>query len=665
MKKQNYYKWIFLVLTLSSISFTEAAIVYVRKSATGANNGTSWTNAYKDLSTALVAAASGSDIYISADTFYLPAGAGRSVAYTIQNKSLNIYGGFPATGNPSFSNRNISLYKTIISGDVNKNDGSVSITTSHSATDRSDNAYHVFVITQGNSNYSVLFHGVIIEGGNASGNGNDGKGAAVYYTRNINGTGNITHSLRFINCEFRNNTAKEAAIFYSNYGFVKCDYVGVQFIGNNIHHNNADLHTILSTAPSANVNIDYTIACYYNLLYKNASFNSSSSLIFCTGNENNASNSNFQYGVHFNTFANNKLGQNDGSLLLLEGPKLTSAYNSVSVSNNVAQLNDVPLMSARSGKSKFQTYIIDNNFVAVTDSFIIKYSGGNDQLISQNVFKNSAADNYQPNDCSVLVNAGKSEILYPDRTNIQTLSLPVNLDAYFGNRINHNTIDVGAIEYTGSKFPIYNSMSAQLCYGETIEFNGNTVATAGEYTAIKTATNGCDSFVILKLTIADSLKARIGIQYDPGTAKTYVGSKDASNNIFNSYKWYINDTLVQGQNQFFIERSKFGKYYAIVTKNVNGKMCTSQSPDYIYSNPNQNNKMKAIELHDIVYPNPAQNVISWKLKNLGMVQVVDINGRILIPFKKANHQLDISTLQSGIYGLQFENVYGVVRIVKY
>ncbi|MCB9784233.1 MAG: hypothetical protein H6751_14815 [Candidatus Omnitrophica bacterium] len=99
----------------------EAATLYVREFAGGANNGGSWTDAYTSLQTAL-SAASGTDEIWVAQGRYIP---GTTREATFQLKSgIAIHGGFEGlTGTEGdFSTRDFSRFVTILSGDIFQDD---------------------------------------------------------------------------------------------------------------------------------------------------------------------------------------------------------------------------------------------------------------------------------------------------------------------------------------------------------------------------------------------------------------------------------------------------------------------------------------------------------------------------------------------------------------
>ena len=68
--------------------YRSLGILYVNLSATGADNGTSWTDAYPSLQSALLAAVSGDEIWVAAGTYDAPSGG-----FQLKN-NVAVYGGF-------------------------------------------------------------------------------------------------------------------------------------------------------------------------------------------------------------------------------------------------------------------------------------------------------------------------------------------------------------------------------------------------------------------------------------------------------------------------------------------------------------------------------------------------------------------------------------------
>ncbi len=136
-------------------------ILYVDETASGANDGTSWLNAFTELIDASDTASIFSQvqqIYIAEGTYY-PAGPGgiRDTAFRIRN-DLAVYGGFPAGGSV-FASRDPAAYPTILSGDLNGDDGP-------DFANNSDNSYHV--IKGEGLDSTAIVDGLIIKAGNAS-----------------------------------------------------------------------------------------------------------------------------------------------------------------------------------------------------------------------------------------------------------------------------------------------------------------------------------------------------------------------------------------------------------------------------------------------------------------------------------------------------------------
>ncbi|MHC4443470.1 MAG: LamG-like jellyroll fold domain-containing protein, partial [Planctomycetota bacterium] len=178
------------------------ASVFVDAGATGANNGTSWADAFTSLQDALVAAresCAARRIWVAQGTYKPDQGANqtpgdRNATFKLIN-NIAVYGGFPSEGGDgTFGARNPILYKTTLSGDI----GEIGYT--------SDNSYHV--VTGTYTAASAVLDGFTITAGNPTLPGSaSGGGLCVYnnadYPPPDAGSGGPTVD----NCTFEGNTS--------------------------------------------------------------------------------------------------------------------------------------------------------------------------------------------------------------------------------------------------------------------------------------------------------------------------------------------------------------------------------------------------------------------------------------------------------------------------
>lgn len=203
-------------LSLAFASAASAAIRYVDASlTTGANDGSSWENAYRGVAaipTALTASTSGDQIWVKAGTYKPTAGTARTVFITMKS-GVGIYGGFAGT-ETALDQRDIEANVTILSGDLAGNDNGTTATLT-------DNSYHV-VVGSSVLNTAVL-DGFRISGGYANGAtaSNYDKGAGII----ILTSGNPT----IRNCSFIGNRCTfggGAGYIYQAQGtFQNCEFI--------------------------------------------------------------------------------------------------------------------------------------------------------------------------------------------------------------------------------------------------------------------------------------------------------------------------------------------------------------------------------------------------------------------------------------------------------
>jgi CSLREA domain-containing protein len=190
----------------------KTSIRYVKWNATGANNGTSWTNAFTSLQAALTAASGGEEIWVAAGTYKPTTGMARSASFALKN-GVRVYGGFNGS-ETQLTQRDPVTNLTILSGDI----GTVA--------NNADNSYHV--VTSNNTDISTVLDGFTITAGNANGtNLMEWAGGGMYnvnsnaslanvtFTANAasssgGGMHNSSSNLNLSNVTFNNNSVTEA-----------------------------------------------------------------------------------------------------------------------------------------------------------------------------------------------------------------------------------------------------------------------------------------------------------------------------------------------------------------------------------------------------------------------------------------------------------------------
>lgn len=145
-----------LLSALLLLGFTATAqVVYVDIDATGANNGTTWADAYTDLAMALDSAAAGSSLWIAAGTYVTP----ETTSFFIE-RELALYGGFAGT-ETELSAADPAANVTVLSGDVLGNDPDA-----YDADLMSDNNRVLVVLDTNETNtFTAMVQGLTIHGG--------------------------------------------------------------------------------------------------------------------------------------------------------------------------------------------------------------------------------------------------------------------------------------------------------------------------------------------------------------------------------------------------------------------------------------------------------------------------------------------------------------------
>ena len=211
-KPNSRYCLAALVLLLLLIcSSTMGKIIYVDDDAAGANNGSSWVNAYVYLQDALANANSAEkpiEIRVAQGVYTPDQGAGitrgdRRAAFQLIN-SVTVLGGFAGIGAIEPDDRNIETYKTILSGDLAGDDAEIdNPDESFGHPTRAENSDTV--VRGDETDQTAMLDGVTITAGSTGLGNGDGSPSVNNCTFANASTGifNLDSSQRLTNCTFK------------------------------------------------------------------------------------------------------------------------------------------------------------------------------------------------------------------------------------------------------------------------------------------------------------------------------------------------------------------------------------------------------------------------------------------------------------------------------
>ena len=240
-------------LALFALFFLQAKLYattyFVNANASGNGTGTSWTNAFTDLQSALSIVVLGDEVWVASGQYKPTSTTDRTVAFMLRD-GVNMYGSFAGT-ETSISERNIANNPTTLNGDI----GQLGLNT--------DNSYNV---VSGNSlTTNITLDGFRIMNGYSS-SSNYGGGLKI--------TNNLTGHLLIKNCYFYSNYAVNygGALYTAaaNVSVENCEFVNntTSSSGNGgaicNGNNNGGYSTILVYNSKFKNNISRIGAVFYN-----------------------------------------------------------------------------------------------------------------------------------------------------------------------------------------------------------------------------------------------------------------------------------------------------------------------------------------------------------------------------------------------------------------
>jgi parallel beta-helix repeat protein/predicted outer membrane repeat protein len=249
--KANLKKWIWcgLILLLATCTAAADKIIYVDDDAAGANNGSSWTDAYNYLQDALAAALQGDEIRVAQGVYKPDLGGGntqgdRGATFQLINGVIikGSYAGPSASSGQALGGTDpnvvdINLYESFLSGDLNGDDvGRWLPERVINITPRSDNSCHI--VTGNNVDETAVLNGFTIIGGFCISNdcNDEPRGGAAIRIE--------SGSPQILNCLITNNRAFAGSAVLNNDS--NSTFVGCIFSQNDVF-TNGDMENIASS----------------------------------------------------------------------------------------------------------------------------------------------------------------------------------------------------------------------------------------------------------------------------------------------------------------------------------------------------------------------------------------------------------------------------------
>ncbi len=228
---------------LTTTAFAAGPTCYVDASASGANTGNSWADAYTTVQDAL-ADPGCTEIWVAEGVYYPDEGSGqtnddRTSTFQLQN-GVALYGGFNGT-ETARSQRDPAANITILSGDIDKNDTNTdgNYIAETTADIQGNNAYHV--VTGSGTNNTAVLDGFTITAGQANGqNANRHRGGGMYNDGGSPTLNNVT---------FSGNLASRGGGMY-NANHCSPTLTNVTFSGNSVNHHGGGMYNENYSSPA-------------------------------------------------------------------------------------------------------------------------------------------------------------------------------------------------------------------------------------------------------------------------------------------------------------------------------------------------------------------------------------------------------------------------------
>ncbi|MBL7778801.1 MAG: T9SS type A sorting domain-containing protein [Chitinophagales bacterium] len=199
---------------------------------------------------------------------------------------------------------------------------------------------------------------------------------------------------------------------------------------------------------------------------------------------------------------------------------------------------------------------------------------------------------------------------------------------------------------------VTGSVSQAICQGQSYTFNGQQLTQAGQYLDTLVSVGGCDSIVTLTLTV-NAL---------PQPTITQSGNT-LSTQSFSSYQWQLNNGNINNATAQNYTATQNGSYTVLVT-DANGCSNTSSALNVTIVGIGE-----IASFRTVIYPNPTTNVINIESEEeIQSIQVADVTGRIIITqsnLATRNLQLATSILAEATYFIHIKTTSGKTAVKSF
>ena len=394
------------------------SVFYVDATATGANDGSSWADAYTNLGDALPNTSLNDIIWVAKGTYTL---VDKNTPLTVSTNEVDIIGGFSGT-ETTLADRDLALIHTtnatIFTGDINGDDIAGDFTTN-----KTDNAERLFEIRA----HNVTFDGIVFEN--------------IYDTSQSGGVEEngiifIPNSLGITNLKIKNSLIQNN---YSNGYLLKMRKLsGGLYLENTKFINNTSVNLGLVYVQSDNTN-GYIFTRWANVLVADNDINIAALDIYRSDWNNGNT---LDVVINNSTFVNNDYNSTHGNSIVASGNGSVNlnVYNSIfwqNTTSGVAATRDIS-----NGAETNYDVVVANSIANVSSN-----AGTNGSFSATNVTTLDPATDNLNLDSEYKPTASSSYIIDNGDNSYYDVALFGDLDLAGNDRIFNGTIDLGTYEY--------------------------------------------------------------------------------------------------------------------------------------------------------------------------------------------------------------------------